>query len=94
MKRSPPIPFIPLARTPGRGCEAAAVVFVGAVGRRVRLVAEAYLGGEAFGLPEQTLMTGAGLSFGRWSLDLGIAVPFYETGSGTPGPIVTIGRAF
>jgi len=75
----------------------AAVVFVGAekaVGRRVRLIVEAYLGGEAFGLPEQTLMTGARLNFGRWSLDLGVAIPFYETGSGTPGPIVTIGRAF
>jgi hypothetical protein len=74
-----------------------AVVFVGAeqaVGRSVRLVVEAYVGGEAFGLPEQTLMTGARLSFGRWSLDLGVAIPFYETGSGTPGPIVTIARAF
>ena len=74
-----------------------AVVFVGAeqaVGRSVRLIVEAYLGGEAFGLPEQTLMTGARVHFGRWSLDLGIAIPFYETGSGTPGPIVTVARAF
>ena len=74
-----------------------AVVFVGAeqaVGRRVRLIVEGYIGGEAFGLPEQTLMTGARLNFGRWSLDLGIAIPFYETGSGAPGPILTIGRAF
>jgi hypothetical protein len=34
------------------------------------------------------------LNFGRWSLDLGIAVPFYETGAGTPGPVITLGRAF
>ena len=74
-----------------------AVVFVGAeqaMGRSVRLLVEGYIGGEAFGLPDQTLMTGARLNFGRWSLDLGMAIPFYETGSGTPGPIVTIGRAF
>lgn len=75
----------------------AAVVFVGgeqAIGRRVRLVVEGYLGGEALGLPEQTLMIGARVNFGHWSLDLGMAIPFYETGAGTPGPIVTIGRAF
>jgi hypothetical protein len=75
----------------------AAVVFVGAeqaIGRRVRLVLEGYIGGEAFGLPEQTLMLGARLNLGRWSLDLGLAIPFYQTGSGTPGPVATIARAF
>jgi hypothetical protein len=74
-----------------------AVVFVGAekaIGRRARLVLEGYLGGEAFGLPERTLMAGTRLNFGRWSLDLGAVIPFYETGSGTPFPIVSLGRAF
>jgi hypothetical protein len=75
----------------------AALVFVGAekaLGRRVRLIAEGYLGGTAFGLPDQTLIAGTRLNFGRWSLDLGMAIPFYETGVGIPGPVVTIGRAF
>ena len=75
----------------------AALVFVGAekaLGRRVRLIAEGYLGGTAFGLPEQTLIAGTRLNFGRWSLDLAMAMPFYETGAGTPGPVITIGRAF
>ena len=74
-----------------------AVVFVGAekaIGRRARLVLEGYFGGEAFGLPEQTLMAGTRLSFGHWSLGIGAVIPFYETGSGTPFPIASLGRAF
>jgi hypothetical protein len=74
-----------------------AVVFAGAersLGRRARLILEGYIGGDAFGLPEQTLIAGTRLNFGRWSVDVAAVVPFYETGSGGVFPAVTVGRAF
>lgn len=73
------------------------VLWIGAeraVGRHFRLIAEAYLGGAAFGLPDRTLLGGARFSRGRFSADLAAVVPFYETGSGTPGPLLTLGWAF
>ena len=59
-----------------------------------RLIAEAYVGGAAFGLPDQTILGGFRFSRGRFSTDLAVAVPFYETGSGSPGPVLTIAWAF
>ena len=73
------------------------VLFLGAekaLGRHWRLVAEAYVGGAAFGLPDQTILGGFRFSRGRFSTDLAVAVPFYETGSGLPGPVLTIAWAF
>ena len=65
------------------------VLFVGAdkaIGRSWRLMVEAYIGGAALGLPDQTLIGGARFSRGRWSVELGAVIPIYETGSGLPLP--------
>jgi SAM-dependent methyltransferase len=73
------------------------LVFLGAekaVGRRVRLMLEAYLGGEQLGLPDQTLFGAVRLNLGPWLVDLGVVQPFYETGSGTPFPVLTVARRF
>ena len=73
------------------------VVFLGvetALSRSFRLMVEGYVGGEAFGLPDQTLMVGARLGRGRFSMDLGVVVPVYETGAGSPFPIFAIAWAF
>jgi hypothetical protein len=73
------------------------VLFLGAekaLGRHLRLIGEAYVGGAAFGLPDQTIFGGFRFSSGRFSADFAVVVPFYETGSGMPGPLLTIGWAF
>ena len=67
------------------------VIFLGAekaLGRQWRLIAEGYVGGAAWGLPDQTILGGFRFSRGRFSTDLAVAVPFYETGSGSPGPVL------
>ncbi len=61
--------------------------------RSVRLVLEGWIGGGALGLPDTTLI-GALRVGRRWSVDLGVVVPVYETGSGTPFPLITIARRF
>jgi hypothetical protein len=74
-----------------------AVVFLGvekALGRSFRLIVEGYVGGAGLGMPDQTLLGGFRFSRGRWSADLGVVVPFYESGSGTPVPLLTIAWAF
>jgi len=73
------------------------VLFLGAekaIGRHVRLIVEGYVGGAALGLPDQTFLGGLRVNGGRWSADLGVIVPIYETGSGTPFPVFTIAWAF
>ena len=73
------------------------VVFMGAekaLGGSCRLILEAYLGGTAFGLPEQTLLVGARFGKGRWSADVGAIVPLWETGGGLAVPVFTLGWAF
>jgi hypothetical protein len=73
------------------------VFFLGldkALGRHWRLIAEGYVGGEALGMPHQTIVGGVRFSRGRFSADLGVVVPIYDTGSGTPAPLLTIGWAF
>jgi hypothetical protein len=74
-----------------------AVLFVGgekALGRSVRLLIEGYVSGAALGMPDQAVIIGARYTRGRWSVDLGVLVPVYETGSGTPVPVFTIARGF
>jgi hypothetical protein len=74
-----------------------AVLFFGgdkAIGRNWRLIIEGYVGGAALGLPDQTLVGGTRFSRGRWSVDLGVVVPIYETGAGQPFPVLTIAWAF
>jgi hypothetical protein len=74
-----------------------AVLLLGAeraLGRSVRLVFESYFGGEGLGLPEKTFLGGLRLTKGGWSVDLGVVVPVYETGGGSPAPLLTIARAF
>jgi SAM-dependent methyltransferase len=73
------------------------VVLVGvekAVHRSLRLVVEGWIGGQAMGLPDRTFIAGVRLSRGRWSVDLAAVVPVYETGAGTPAPLLTVARAF
>jgi hypothetical protein len=73
------------------------VLFLGAekaLGRSVRLMVEGYVGGAGLGMPDQTLLGGFRFSRGRWSADVGVVVPFYESGSGTPVPVLTIAWAF
>lgn len=73
------------------------VVFLGAekaLGRSLRIILEGYVGGAGLGMPDQTLLGGLRFSRGRWSADLGVVVPFYETGSGRPVPLLTIAWAF
>lgn len=73
------------------------LVFLGAdkaLGRSFRLIVEGYVGGAGLGMPDQTLLGGLRFSRGRWSADLGVVVPFYETGSGTPVPLLTVAWAF
>jgi hypothetical protein len=65
-----------------------------ALGRHVRLIGEGYIGGAALGMPDRTLLGGLRVSRGRWSADLGVIVPFYETGSGSPFPVLTVAWAF
>lgn len=73
------------------------VLFLGAekaLGRSVRLIVEGYFGGAGLGMPDQTLLGGFRFGHGRWSADVGVVVPFYESGSGTPVPLLTIAWAF
>ena len=73
------------------------VLFLGgekAIGRHLRLIVEGYVGGAAMGLPDATFLGGLRFGSGRWSVDVGVVVPVYETGSGTPVPLLTIGWAF
>jgi len=73
------------------------VLFVGAdksIGRSVRLIVEGYIGGVGMGLPAQTLLGGVRFSRRRWSVDLGAVLPIYETGTGTPFPILAVAWAF
>ena len=73
-----------------------AIVFVGLdhrLARSFRLVLEGWIGRGALGLPDTTLI-GALRVGRRWSVDLGVVVPVYETGSGTPFPLITIARRF
>ena len=73
------------------------MLWVGAeksLGRSWRLVVEGYIGGAAMGLPDQTFIGGARFSRGRWTMDLGILVPIYESGTGTPFPVFTVAWAF
>jgi hypothetical protein len=74
-----------------------AVLFLGAdksLGAGFRFVLEAYVGGAGLGMPDQTLMVGTRYGRGPWKVDVGIVIPFYETGGGTPGPVLTIARSF
>jgi hypothetical protein len=73
------------------------VLFLGAeraLGRSFRIILEGYVGGAGLGMPDQTLLGGFRFSRGRWSADIGVVVPFYETGSGMPVPLLTIAWAF
>jgi hypothetical protein len=73
------------------------VLFLGAekgLSRSICLVAEGYIGGEALGLPDETLIAAVRFGRGRWSVDLGAVVPFYETGSGMPFPLLTVAWGF
>jgi hypothetical protein len=73
------------------------VLFVGAektLGRRFRLVVEGWVGGQALGLPDQTLIAAVRFGRGRWSVDFGTVVPFYETGGGLPVPLLTVAWGF
>src|SRR5262245_12675734 len=73
------------------------VVLLGAeqaLGRSVRLIVEAYIGGEGLGLPEKTFMGGLRVSRGGWSFDVGLVVPVYETGQGSPAPLLTVAKSF
>jgi len=65
-----------------------------ALGRSFRLIVEGYVGGAGLGMPDETLLGGFRFSRGRWSADLGVVVPFYASGSGTPVPLLTIAWAF
>ena len=65
-----------------------------ALGRSVRLVFESYIGGEGLGLPEKTFMGGLRLGRGGWSFDVAVVVPVYETGAGSPAPLLTIAKSF
>jgi hypothetical protein len=65
-----------------------------ALGRSVRLIVEAYIGGDGLGLPEKTFMGGLRLCRGGWSFDLALVMPVYETGQGSPAPLLTIAKAF
>ena len=74
-----------------------AVFFVGfdkRLNRTFRLVGEGWLGGKALGLPDETLIGALRVGGGGWSVDLGVVVPVYETGSGAPFPLITIARRF
>jgi hypothetical protein len=74
-----------------------AVLFLGAekaLGRSFRLVVEGWVGGQALGLPDQTLIAAVRFNRGRWSVDLGAVVPIYETSSGTPVPLLTVAWGF
>lgn len=73
------------------------LLFLGAekaLGRSFRLILEGYVGGTAFGMPDETFLGGFRFTRGRWSADLGVVVPVYETGSGTPVPLLTIAWSF
>jgi hypothetical protein len=73
--------------------ESASIVFAGvekSLGRRFRLVFEGLFGGAGLGLPDQTLIGAARIGGGRWAVDVGVLVPVYETGAGTPFPLLTI----
>ncbi|MFI4946140.1 MAG: hypothetical protein ACHP85_22885 [Burkholderiales bacterium] len=65
-----------------------------ALGPHVRLIGEGYIGGAALGMPDQTIAAGLRLAHGRFWADLGVVVPFYETGSGMPVPLLTVGWSF
>ena len=65
-----------------------------ALGRSVRIVFESYIGGAGLGLPEKTFMGGLRLGRGGWSFDLALVMPVYETGQGSPAPLLTIAKAF
>jgi len=72
-------------------------VFAGidkALGRHFRLVGESYFGGQGLGMPDRTLMAGLRFRGGAFWADMGVAAPFYETGSGGIAPLVTFGVAF
>jgi hypothetical protein len=73
------------------------VVFMGAekaLGGSCRLILEAYLGGTAMGLPDQTVLVGARFGKGRWSADVGAVVPLWESGNGVAVPVFTLGWSF
>jgi hypothetical protein len=73
------------------------ILFLGAekaFGRSLRVILEGYVGGAGLGMPDQTFLGGIRYSRGKWSADLGVVVPAYETGSGPPVPLLTIARAF
>jgi len=65
-----------------------------ALGRSLRVVFESYIGGAGLGLPEKTFMGGLRLSHGGWSFDVALVIPVYETGQGSPAPLLTIAKAF
>jgi hypothetical protein len=65
-----------------------------ALGRSFRLLVEAYVAGPGLGMPAQTVVAGTRHTRGRWSVDLGVLVPVYEAGSGTPFPVFSIARTF
>jgi hypothetical protein len=74
-----------------------AVLFVGgekALGRSFRLMVEGYVSGTGLGMPAQTVIAGTRCTRGRWSVDMGVLVPIYETGAGMPFPVFTLSRAF
>jgi SAM-dependent methyltransferase len=74
-----------------------AVVFLGvdrAIGRSFGVVFEGWIGGQSLGLPEATLTAALRLGRRRWSAEVGVVVPVYETGSGTPFPVLTVARRF
>lgn len=83
--------------TDGEG--SSSLVFLGAertVGRSFRLIVEGYVGGAGLGFASDVaLVAGARFGRGRFSVDLGAVVPFYEgSGVGTPFPVATIAWAF
>jgi hypothetical protein len=43
---------------------------------------------------EKALSRSVRLTRGGWSVDLGVVVPVYETGGGSPAPLLTVARAF
>jgi len=75
----------------------AGVLFMGvdkSLGQSVRLMAEGLFAGTGSELSEATLVGAVRLTKGRWSVDLGVVVPIYETGAGTPFPLLTVAWGF
>jgi hypothetical protein len=73
------------------------VVFLGAdvrISRSVRLMAEGFLGADDLDVSGATLTGAVRITKKRFWVDVGFVLPIYETGSGTPFPLLTAGFTF